>query len=138
SKGGKIEGATWTSTAKFGNALLFNGSKSYVDLGNPSSLQSNGSMTWSAWVYSTGNPSDDGQIVARSDDNSGWQFKTSPDTGVRTFCVAVWGTGASSHTQRYSTTVLAQRTWYHVAGVYDASAKSLDIYVNGAKDNGVL
>jgi chitodextrinase len=29
-------------------------------------------------------------------------------------------------------------TWYHVAGVYNASAKTLDIYVNGILNNGVL
>ena len=29
-------------------------------------------------------------------------------------------------------------TWYHVAGVYDAATATLDIYVNGALDNGVL
>ena len=28
--------------------------------------------------------------------------------------------------------------WYHVAGVYNASAQTLDIYVNGVQDNGTL
>ena len=28
--------------------------------------------------------------------------------------------------------------WYHVAGVYDAAERTLDIYVNGVRDNGVL
>src|SRR4029079_495747 len=40
--------------------------------------------------------------------------------------------------QRYSLTVRALNTWYHVAGVYNATAKTLDIYVNGVLDNGVL
>ncbi len=95
-------------------------------------------MTWSAWVYVTANPADDGQIVSRSDDTSGWQLKTSADTGRRTFAVAVRGSGAAAHTQRYSNTALALATWYHVAGVYNASAKTLDIYVNGVLDDGVL
>jgi uncharacterized protein (TIGR03437 family) len=135
---GQIRKATWTSTAKYGKALSFNGSSAYVDLGNPSPLQSTGSMTWSAWVYSTGNPPDDGQIIARSDDTVGWQFKTSPDTHVRTFAVGVSGSSTSGVTQRYSRTVIASKTWYYVAGVYDASARTLDIYVNGVLDNGVL
>ena len=133
---GQIKGATWTTGGKYGAALSFNGSNSYVDLGNPSSLQSTGSMSWSAWVYITGNPPDDGQIVARSTDQAGWQFKTSPDTGKRTFAVAV--STSSAHVQRYSKTVPSLKTWYHVAGVYNASAKTLDIYVNGALDDGVL
>ena len=133
---GTIQGAAWTTKGKNGNALSFNGSSSYVDLGNPASFQSAGSMTWSAWVNAAGNPGDDGQIVAQSDDASGWQFKTSADTGVRTFGIAIGANG--SHTQRNSNTVLALNTWYHVAGVYNATTQSLDIYVNGVLDNGVL
>ena len=40
--------------------------------------------------------------------------------------------------QRYGTTVVALNTWYHVAGVYNSSARTLDIYVNGVLDDGVL
>jgi hypothetical protein len=134
---GQIQGATWTTSGKHGNALSFNGSSSYVDLGTPAVLQSTGSMTWSAWVYAAGTPSDDGQIVAMSDGNSGWQFKTSPDTGVRTFAIAVSPSSTSS-TQRYSKTVPALNTWYHVAGVYNTATQTLDIYVNGVLDDGVL
>ena len=32
---GTIAGATWTTSGEYGNALSFNGSTSYVDLGNP-------------------------------------------------------------------------------------------------------
>src|ERR1044072_6410775 len=35
---GTIVGATWTTQGKYGNALSFNGSTSYVDLGNPTAL----------------------------------------------------------------------------------------------------
>src|SRR5262249_16264904 len=63
---GSILGATWTTGGKNGNALSFNGSTSYVDLGNPALLQITGSMTWSAWVKAAANPADDGQIVAKS------------------------------------------------------------------------
>ena len=133
---GQIQGATWTANGKYGKALSFNGT-AYVDLGSPASLQNTGSMTWSAWVFATGNPSDDGQIAARSDNSNGWQFKTSPDTGRRTFAVGVSPDG-SSLTQRYSNTALSLNTWYHVAGVYNSSARTLDIYVNGALDDGVL
>ncbi len=135
---GQIQGASWTSSGKYGNALSFNGTTNYVDLGNPTALKATGSMTWSAWVKATGTPWDDGQIVARSTDTAGWQLKTTPDTGVRTFGISVWGSGATTRTQRYSKTLLALNTWYYVAGVYNAAAKTLDIYVNGVLDNGTL
>jgi hypothetical protein len=130
---GIIHGTAWTSGGKYGGALSFDGSSSYVDLGNPTALQLTGSMTWSAWVKAAANPPDDGQIVAKSDDTSpGWQFKTSPDTGPHTFGVAVSGA------QRYSALTRSLNVWYHVAGVYDAAARTLDIYVNGVLNNGTL
>jgi hypothetical protein len=117
--------------------LSFNGSSSYVDLGNPTLLQIAGGMTWSAWVEAAADPADDGQIVAKADDASGWQLKTSPDTGPHTFGVRVAG-ATNTLAQRYSTTVRSLNVWYHVAGVYNASAQTLDIYVNGVLDNGTL
>ena len=133
---GNIIGATWTTGGRNGNALNFNGSNSYGDLGNPALLQSTGSMTWGAWVKATANPADDGQIVAKSDDASGWQLKTSPDTGPHTFGVAV--SSGSGRVQRYSTTVRSLNVWYYVAGVYNAAARTLNIYVNGVLNNGIL
>lgn len=134
---GTVQGATWTTGGRYGSALNFDGSSGYVDLGNPALLQITGSMTWSAWVKAAVTPADDGNIVAKSDWASGWQFKTSPDTGPHTFGVAVSG-GTNSFAQRYSTTVRLLNVWYHVAGVYDAAARTLNIYVNGVLDNGVL
>ena len=133
---GTVNSATWTDSGKFGRALSFNGSTSYVDLGNAADLRITGSMTWNAWIFATANPVDDGQIISKST-GAGWQVKTSPDTGPHTFGVAVSATGTSL-TQRYSTTVRQLNTWYHVAGVYNAPARTLDIYVNGVLDNGVL
>jgi len=37
---------------------------------------------------------------------------------------------------RYGMSPLAIDTWYHVAGVYDAPAQTLDVYLNGELDNG--
>ena len=131
---GTVSGATWTTAGWSGSALSFNGTTDYVDLGNPPALQT--AMTWAAWVYATGAPPDDGSIIAKSDDISGWQFKTSPDTGPHTFAISV--SGGAGFAQRYSNTVRALNTWYHVAGVYNAATLTLDIYVNGVLDNGVL
>ena len=39
---------------------------------------------------------------------------------------------------RYGATPLLVNTWYHVAGVYNAEAKTLDVYLNGALDDGCL
>ena len=39
---------------------------------------------------------------------------------------------------RYGKTPLALNTWYYVAGVYNAKAKTMDVYLNGELDNGFL
>src|SRR6185312_1950217 len=39
---------------------------------------------------------------------------------------------------RYSNTTRALNTWYHIAGVYNASTRALDVYVNGVLDSGTL
>jgi chitodextrinase len=134
---GALVGATWTPAGRHGSALSFNGTSAYVDLGNPTALQLTGSATWSAWINATAVPGDDGQIIAKSDGASGWQLKTSPDTGVQAFAIGITGPG-NQFVQRNSATVRELNTWYHVAGVYDAVARTLDIYVNGVLDNGEL
>ena len=101
---GTIVGATWTTGGRYGGALSFNGTSSYVDLGNPAAFQLSGSMTVEAWVKATANPADDGQIVAKSN-GSGWALKTSPDTCPHTFGVEL--SSATGTVQRYSTTVRA-------------------------------
>ena len=93
-------------------------------------------MTLSAWINIAANPVDDGAIVAKLG-SAGWQLKTSPDTGPRTAAIQISSNGSDS-IQRYSAGVLTEGNWYHVAGVYDAAARTLDIYVNGVLNNGVL
>ncbi|MEP6539622.1 MAG: DUF2012 domain-containing protein [Bryobacteraceae bacterium] len=128
--------AAWTSGGKYGYGLSFNGSSSYVELGNPVLFQQTGSMTWSAWIKASANTKKDDQIIAKSNNSSGWQLKTTQDTGAETFAIAISTRGG--RVQRYSTTVRQLNTWYHVAGVYNATSQTLDIYVNGVLNNGVL
>jgi glucose/arabinose dehydrogenase/PKD repeat protein len=130
-----VGGPAWSAGVR-GNALTFAGTTQYVNLGNPAALQLTGSMTLSAWIRISSNPGDDGAIVAKLG-GAGWQLKTSPDTGVRTAAIQISSNGSDS-IQRYSSTVLQAGTWYHLAGVFDAAARTLSVYVNGVLDNGVL
>src|SRR5579864_726869 len=135
---GTLHSTTWTAAGKYGSALSFNGSSSYVDLGRPTPITSStSSMSWEAWVMATATPPDDGQIIALSNGTSGWELKTTPDAGPRTFGVLVTGPGGAQ-AERTSTTVVALNTWYHVAAVYNASTQTLDLYVNGVLDDGAL
>ena len=133
---GALQNTSWTMSGQHGTALTFNGTSSFVDLGTMSAFPLTSSATWSAWVFPTANPSDDGQIIAKSSGSDGWQLKTTPDTGRRTFGVGV--SNGTTIVQRYSATQLSLNTWYYVAGVYNAASQTLDIYVNGVLDNGTL
>src|SRR5207244_3790164 len=50
---GTINGATWTTSGKYGNALTFNGTNARVTINNAASLQLTSGMTLEAWVYPT-------------------------------------------------------------------------------------
>ena len=52
---GSISGATWTTTGKTGNALLFNGTSALVTIPDAASLRLTNAMTLEAWVQPTGN-----------------------------------------------------------------------------------
>ena len=134
---GTLRGATWTA-GHTGNGLAFDGVSSYVDLGNRAALGITGSLTVSAWVKESANVFDDGIIVAKSSGIAGWELKSSPDTGARTFALGVYAATTGAYVGRYSSAPRALGTWYHVAGVYDAAARTLHVYVNGALADGAL
>jgi glucose/arabinose dehydrogenase len=130
-------GPTWT-IGKYGTAVNLDGSDDYVNLGNPPALQVTGSMTISAWIYAAGFPPDDAAIVSkRSTAAIGYQLDTTVDRGSRTVGFKL-STNSGGEMSRYGATVLQTSGWYHVTGVYNASARTLDVYVNGQLDNGAL
>ena len=135
---GAVSGATWTTQGRFGGALTFDGANDYVDVGNAAALQLSGSMTVSGWIHSSAFPSDDAVIVSkRASGQLGMQLDTTVDQGPRTIGFKL--TNASGGNMfRYGATTLQLNTWYHVAGVYDAVAQVLNVYLNGQLDNGVL
>ncbi len=133
---GVIYGAAWT-TGKYGSALSFNGSTSYVDLGNATSLQMSGSMTLSAWVKLASSPARNGQIIAKADDVSGWQLKSNPNYGNRSFGVGV-SPNSTSRTLRYTSLNPGLNTWYYVAAIFNGASGAMDVYVNGVLSNGSL
>ena len=123
---------------KNGNGVRLDGVNDYVDLGNPVSLRLTGSMTLSAWINSSTFPVDDAAIISkRQSSNTGYQLDTTIDTGPRTIGLKITD-GAGNNVARYGTTAIAVNTWYHVAGVYDAANRTLNVYVNGQLVNGTL
>jgi hypothetical protein len=94
-------------------------------------------MTISAWIKSTSFPQDDAAIVSSRSNGVGFQLDTTIDKGPRTIGFKL-GSSCGTTMARYGATPLALDTWYYVTGVYDADAKTMDVYLNGKLDNGFL
>lgn len=129
---------------KIGQALSFNGLSpigSIVTLGDPLSLRLTGGMTLSAWVNPTrlaGTGAETQQaIISKSQVGTGraYMFTTKSD-GTFTFSVA--SDVNTLVTRSTNSLVWNINNWYFVTGVYNASAQTMDVYVNGVLNNGTL
>ena len=119
-----------------GSAVKFDGKADYIAFGHPAALRLTSSVTISAWIKSTSFPWDDAAIVS-SFNGVGFQLDTTIDKGPRTIGFKL-GNSCGTMMARYGKTPLALNTWYYVAGVYNAKAKTIDVYLNGELDNGFL
>jgi ABC-type nickel/cobalt efflux system permease component RcnA len=119
-----------------GNAVKFDGTD-YINFGSPTALRLTSSVTISAWIKSTYFPRDDAVIVSNRFRGVGFQLDTTVDKGPRTIGFKLTNSCGTSMA-RYGATALALDKWYYVTGVYNAKAKTMDVYLNGELDNGVL
>lgn len=132
-----VNDPAWTS-GQVGEALAFDGADDYVEAGNSSGLHLVGSMSLATWVRPEAWATN-----AEYSFISKWGGATDPGWALRKmantdrFEIAV--SDAATYTaSRRSATVLTPGKWYHLAGVYDATARTLDLYINGTLDNGAL
>jgi glucose/arabinose dehydrogenase/chitodextrinase len=133
---GQLQNGPTHQPGKHGNAVGLDGADDVVDLGNPASLRLTASMTVSAWINMSALPADDAAIVSKRG-SVGYQLDTTTDTGPRVVGFKLSAAGGTSMF-RYGATPLQANTWYHVTGVYDATARTMHVYLNGVLDDGVL
>lgn len=120
-----------------GRSVTLDGAKDYIDFGRSTALRLVGSMTISAWIKPSSFPIDDAAIVSQFHGGFGYQLDATVDRGPRTIGFKLTN-ACGDLMARYGATPLAVHTWYHVAGVYDAEERTLDVYLNGKLDNGFL
>ncbi len=120
--------ATATSSAtvlgKVGQALDFNGVDDYIENTSFPKSQLSSDFTVSAWskVY-TGNKSSH-IISTRSSTNEGWAFKGEQYNNTGNVGFTFFGVAD------YTTSIATPVDWAMYTAVYDASAGTVDIYVN--------
>jgi hypothetical protein len=134
-------GPTWAA-GKINNALTLNGTNQYVDAGNAASLQITGSITLTAWVNASALGGTPSSILGKSNpgtSNRSYALNIDPTNcgGAQKFDMVV-STDGTAYAIRCSSTAAVTGTWYFVADVYDASAQTLHVYVNGALSDGTL
>lgn len=134
-------GVTWTSSSRGTAADIDGKANQSIDLGVVPLLALTGSMTLAAWVNAAGLTHDftDNAIIAYdngADTDSGWMLKATIDCdSTLTFAIQI--ADPTNHSvEQCSNTTPVVGTWYHVAGVFDATAMTLNIYVDGATDDG--
>ena len=94
-----------------------------------------GSVTVTARINASDSPANDAAIV--STHVPGYQLDTTIDKGPRTVGFKLVDPCGDSMA-RYGRTELERGQWYFVAGVYDAAARAIHVYVNGRLDDGPL
>ncbi|PPK92408.1 concanavalin A-like lectin/glucanase superfamily protein [Kineococcus xinjiangensis] len=133
---GTVSGATWVTGGRPGGALSFDGTNDWVH-GPSSALDSSRSFTVSAWVYPTSLPTSGHKNILSKHgaDNSPFflQYSGTPQR---------WQMSMSNsdaldpgYTFTLSTSQAQVNTWTHLAGVHDARAGVVRLYVNGVLES---
>lgn len=136
---------TWVN-GKFGNALGFNGSTNYVNVGNNSafSFESYNKFTISAWVRAPANYSVDGIIASKRTDSPatdwrGYELGVLGSTGKLYFVAQYVCCGGTTNMILSGSTNLRDGRWHHVTLTFDGQvagtyAANVSLYVDGVAE----
>ncbi len=131
---GTIGSAMWKANGKYGGALMFNGTSSFVTVNDSPSLHLSTGMTLEAWVnpvLANGTWSD---VIYKGDNNNDNYFVegSSPNNGSPVGG-GTFGSGTFGITNltTVGTGALPTNQWSHVAATYNGT--QLELYVNGVQ-----
>jgi hypothetical protein len=120
-----------------GNALWFDGVADYIDAGNPAHLHLTSSMTIALWVYADRLSSETDVLITKNGGlgDVGWHFYV--EGGFPAMKIGHPNPFSKTSTRTSSVKISVGR-WYHVAGVYNAGERTMDMYVDGLLTNGLF
>ena len=123
-----VNGTTWSTS--HGGSATFNSNDTITTAGPV--LDTSRSFTVSTWVYLTPTPGVDRVIAAQEGANApSFKLQHAWATNRWSFATASADTASPTWSEARSNAVPATFTWVHLAGVYNGTAKTLTLYVNG-------
>ena len=130
-----VPGVTWAAGYGGGSAVSFTGASAateYVE-GRGPGVRTDQSFTVMAWVYLTAADTNRTAVSQYSTNKSGFFLKFGPGSPNRWVFLMPRedNTVGCCSDFAVSTSVPATNTWTHLAGVYDAGAGQIHLYVNG-------
>jgi hypothetical protein len=125
---GVITGATWVQTGRFGKALAFNGTSSWVTVADAPSLDLTSGMTLEAWVFPTATMTG-WRTVMMKEQPGGDTYYLSANSDRGQPATGVYASGAMR--QLNGGTTIAVNAWSHLAATYDGVTQRL--YINGVQ-----
>jgi hypothetical protein len=125
---GTVTGATWTTSGRFGNALVFNGTSNFVNVPDSASLDLTTALTIEAYVFPTVTPSNWRTLVAKETAGGLVYFLHASDNTNRPFMGFTQG---GLERVLVGTATLPANAWSHVATTSDGVNERL--YVNGTQ-----
>lgn len=132
---GTIVSASWTSSGYMGNALVFNGSSSYVNIPHSGKLNLTGALSIVAWIKADGVADRQVIISKTASGNNTWLFEINPidfTNGTANFYLNT-AASAGGGSNFGSKTAVAKGAWQHLACVFDGNSRH--IYLDGTLDN---
>jgi hypothetical protein len=123
---GTLNGAAY-APGKVSQAFSFDGTEGYVNVPYSSSLDLQGSLTITAWINSTNNSSLNRGIAGKA---GGYQIY------VEAGGLLVFGfyNVSGGWTLLHSSILIPENAWVHVAGTFNSTDGTMQLYINGAPD----
>jgi hypothetical protein len=123
-------GASYTS-GKQGGALSVNGTGACASSARPV-VRTDNSFTVTAWVNMTNTGAFHTAVSQDGNNVSGFFLQYSASDNKWAFAMTNGDSTSSATTRALSVAAPTLNTWVHLAGVYDAAAGQISLYVNGA------